>query len=151
MVLNIIIAAAMIVVTTGIHAGGMVLVINSIRSKKRNIKYRFQQTYTYWVSGVVLLMSFVMLVEALLWAIVYISVDAIQGFERALYFSIVTFTTLGYGDIVVDERWRLLASFEAVNGIIMFGWTTAIVVATVQHITMGRKTEHNQEIKSDNG
>jgi hypothetical protein len=38
------------------------------------------------------------------------------------------------GEIVLDGRWRLLASFEAANGIIMFGWTTAIVIAVVQHV-----------------
>jgi hypothetical protein len=41
----------------------------------------------------------------------------------------VTFTTLGYGDITLTESWRLLAAFEAANGSIMFGWTTALVVA----------------------
>ena len=41
---------------------------------------------------------------------------------------------LGYGEIVLDERWRLLASFEAANGIIMFGWTTAVVVAVVHRV-----------------
>jgi hypothetical protein len=51
----------------------------------------------------------------------------------------VTFTTLGYGDIVLDERWRLLASFEAATGIIMFGWTTAIVLAAVQSTYFGKK------------
>ena len=44
----------------------------------------------------------------------------------------VTFTTLGYGDVLLDEEWRLLASFEAANGIIIFGWTTAIIIAIVQ-------------------
>ena len=54
--------------------------------------------------------------------------------EKTLYFSMVTFTTLGYGEIVLGEQWRLLASFEAANGIIIFGWTTAIVVAAVQRV-----------------
>jgi len=44
------------------------------------------------------------------------------------------FTTLGYGDVVLSDRWRLLSSLQAANGIIMFGWTTAIVLATVQRI-----------------
>ena len=46
----------------------------------------------------------------------------------------VTYTTLGYGDIVLHERWRVLASFEAANGIIMFGWTTAIVMAVIRQV-----------------
>lgn len=51
-----------------------------------------------------------------------------------MYFSMVTFTTLGYGDITLGGDWRLLASFEAANGIIMFGWTTALIVAYLQRM-----------------
>jgi voltage-gated potassium channel Kch len=46
----------------------------------------------------------------------------------------VTFTTLGYGDITLDEKWRVLGAFEAANGIIMFGWTTAIIAASAHHL-----------------
>ena len=73
-------------------------------------------------------------VETSVWAAAYLAVGAIQGIEAALYFSTVTFTTLGYGEIVLNEQWRLLASFAAANGIIMFGWSTAIVIAVVQHL-----------------
>ena len=74
------------------------------------------------------------IIEVLVWAVTYLVLNAIQGVEKAFYFSMVTFTTLGYGDIVLEERWRLLASFEAANGIIMFGWTTAIVMAVIHHV-----------------
>jgi hypothetical protein len=46
----------------------------------------------------------------------------------------VTFTTLGYGDVTLGESWRLLGSFEAANGTIMFGWTTALIVAVVHRV-----------------
>ena len=49
-------------------------------------------------------------------------------------FSIVTFTTLGYGDIILSENWRILASMEAAAGIIFFGWSTAIVFMAIQNI-----------------
>jgi hypothetical protein len=84
------------------------------------------------VSEIVLLMFFVSVIEVLIWAITYLVLNAIQGLEQALYFSMVTFTTLGYGDVVLTEQWRLLSSFEAANGVIMFGWTIAIVINVVQ-------------------
>jgi voltage-gated potassium channel Kch len=59
----------------------------------------------------------------------------VPGFERALYFSIVTYTTLGYGDIVLDENWRLLSSFQAANGIIIFGWTTAVIIVAIRTVS----------------
>ena len=135
--LNIIIAACMMVATTAIHAVGMMLVRQLFDWKKgRSIK---RLTRIYLVSGVVVMMFLVSVLEVLVWAITYLALNAIQGFEQALYFSMVTFTTLGYGDVVLAEQWRLLGSFEAANGIIMFGWTTAIVIAAVQRIYFSEK------------
>jgi len=91
------------------------------------------------VSGVVILMFLASVLEVLVWAITYLALNAIEGFERALYFSMVTFTTLGYGDVVLAEHWRLLSSFEAANGIIMFGWTTALIVAVAQRVFAQRE------------
>ncbi len=134
MLLNILIGSFLIILTTGIHASGMILAINTMRSKKGFLKQRLHlKRQFYSVGTIVLIMFFVSLVEVLVWAITYLLLNAIEGIEQALYFSMVTFTTLGYGDVTLEEQWRLLASFEAANGIIMFGWTTAIVMAAVHH------------------
>jgi voltage-gated potassium channel Kch len=69
-----------------------------------------------------------------LWAIFYYVQDALPSFEESLYFSTVTFTTVGYGDIVLSSEWRQLATFEAMNGWIIFGWATALIVAVVQRL-----------------
>jgi hypothetical protein len=135
MLLNTLIAALLMVVTCGVHASGMHLVMNGVRRYQQNqTKNPLRPTNMYRIGGTVLLMFLVSLVEVMIWASTYLALNAIEGFERALYFSMVTFTTLGYGEIVLDEHWRLLASFQAANGIIMFGWTTAIVIAVVQHV-----------------
>ena len=93
----------------------------------------------YRVSGVVLLLFIALLLEVVVWALTYISLNAVQGLKKAVYFFMVTLTTLGYGEIVLDEQWRLLASFEAANGILMFGWSTAILIATVTRVYFGEK------------
>ena len=134
MLLNIAIAAFLMIVTTVIHAGSTVLAIRLNRSLRGGLHQRLKQIHIYWLGGIVLVLFLVALAEVGVWAAAYLILDAVEGFEKALYFSMVTFTTLGYGEIVLDERWRLLASFEAANGIIMFGWTTAIVLATVQNV-----------------
>ena len=134
MLLNIIIGSFLIILTTGIHAGGMVLAIKTLRSEKGFLNQRLHlKRQFYSVGAIVLIMFFVSLIEVLVWAVTFLLLNAIDGFEQALYFSMVTFTTLGYGDVTLEEQWRLLASFEAANGIIMFGWTTAIVMAAVHH------------------
>jgi len=136
MLFNVVLAGFMLVVTTGIHAGGMTLAMHLSRHNNKQKVSRFR---ILRISGIVLLMFNVSLLEVLAWAFVYLKLNAIEGLEQAVYFSMVTFTTLGYGDILLDEQWRLLASFEAANGILMFGWSTAIVMAVVHRIYIAEK------------
>jgi len=68
------------------------------------------------------------------WALLLLWMEALGSLEEALYFSIVTFTTLGYGDITLTEEHRLLGAAMAANGTIIIGWTTAMVFAAVQEI-----------------
>ena len=74
------------------------------------------------------------ILDVTLWATFYYAGGALPNFEEALYFSTVTFTTVGYGDIVLGREWRQLASFEAVNGWIIFGWATALIMAVIQRL-----------------
>ena len=134
---NILIATCMMVATTVIHAGGMLLAMQMSGAPKSPPSKRLRRLSL--VSGVVILMFLVSVLEVLVWALTYLALNAIEGLEKALYFSMVTFTTLGYGDVVLEERWRLLASFEAANGIIMFGWTTAIVMAVVHYVYVSKE------------
>jgi voltage-gated potassium channel len=76
------------------------------------------------------------LVEVIIWAVAYRALNPISSldtFEKAMYFSVVTFTTLGYGDITLPEHeWRIMSGIEALNGIVLVGWTTAFLFAVVQ-------------------
>jgi len=75
------------------------------------------------------------ILEALVWSVAYMALPVggrLESFEEAVYFSIVTFTTLGYGDITLDPLWRLLGGIEAVNGILLAGWSTALLFTVVQ-------------------
>ncbi len=62
------------------------------------------------------------------WAGVYLYIGLFDRLETALYFAIVSFTTVGYGDVVIDENWRLLAGMTATNGLLVFGLFTAFLV-----------------------
>jgi len=130
------VGSLLIVATVAIHAACTVGVLRlfTLSSDRRwNVgprAWRVALLATY-----VLLLCYTSLLEAAVWAVAYVMVGAIESIEPAMYFSTVTFTTLGYGDLVVDDRWRLLAATQAATGIIMFGWTTAIVVALLQHVS----------------
>jgi hypothetical protein len=62
------------------------------------------------------------------WAAVYFAIGLFDRLEPALYFAIVSFTTVGYGDVVLNENWRLLAGMTATNGLLIFGLFTACLV-----------------------
>ena len=68
-------------------------------------------------------------IEVWLWAVAYVALGVVNGLEEAVYFSTVTFTTLGYGDIIPVAGWRVFAAMEAMNGIILIGWSIAYLVA----------------------
>jgi voltage-gated potassium channel len=73
--------------------------------------------------------------EAFLWAILYLQLPAqagLKNFNDAFYFSMVTFTTLGYGDITLAQEWQLLTGVEGMVGIVVFGLTTALLFAVIQ-------------------
>jgi len=135
MLLHLAYAVALIFATTFIHAGCTVAVLGWIRSFTRPHRaLRGTLTRGTVLAALVLLMSLAAFLESALWAGFYRMVGALPTLGDAFYFSLVTFTTLGYGDLTLDEEWRLLAAFEAANGIIMFGWTTAIIVAVANRL-----------------
>jgi hypothetical protein len=65
--------------------------------------------------------------EILVWASTYALVDVVPAGADVVYFAFVNYTTLGYGDVVPVERWRLLGPMAAMNGVLMFGWSTAVI------------------------
>lgn len=82
-----------------------------------------------------------LIVSAWLWAFVFLGLGAHDNLEEALYFSVVTFTTLGYGDITLGKDLRLLASICATNGLIIVGLNTAFLVESLSRIY---KAQHKE-------
>ncbi len=71
-----------------------------------------------------------------IWAIgfYWLAPNTVSGFEEALYFSAVTYTTVGYGDVVLEESTRLISAFIAINGLLLFGWSGAMLFVLVQRL-----------------
>ena len=78
------------------------------------------------------------LVEIGLWAILLVLCGEFQAFELAFYHSAMNYTSLGYGDIVMSPAWKLLGPIEAVDGLLMFGVSTAMVFAVIQRLVQTR-------------
>jgi len=136
MLTNLGLALALVVATVVIHAGATMVLLRWARSPRaRRQAHAAPSKRTLVIAGVVVSMFLVSCLESLVWAALYLAVGALQTFEQALYFSLVTLTTLGYGDLTLGEEWRMLAAYQAATGIIVFGWTTAIIVAVIQRMT----------------
>ena len=71
------------------------------------------------------------LVEIAVWAVFYTAAGIFPDAESSFYFSAVTYTTVGYGDLVPPQAWRLLAGVEGLTGILMCGWSTGFFFAVV--------------------
>lgn len=139
--MKVMIALMMLIVTTVIHAFGMMLAMKISHSKNDTDRFSMVCTRVMRLSFIVICMFILTLIEVAAWATTYLSIDAIVGLEKAVYFSMVTYTTLGYGDVFLDENWRVLASYQAANGIIMFGWTTAIVMYAIRQVYFDGRVE----------
>lgn len=147
MLINVATAALLMSVTTVIHACAMMLLLQEVKQHGIGLRAWLRRTRVCWIVSIIITMFVAAVLEALVWAVAYLALGAIKGLEQAIYFSMVTFTTLGYGEIVLDERWRLLASFEAANGIILFGWSTAVVMAAVHRAYFADGSERLQTQK----
>ena len=135
----------LVLVTAVVHMFATAVVLAMLKKMGRLLHMNKASTLqrALLVAGLVASMFLVSVLDAVIWAYVYLRVGAIEQIETALYFSMVTFTTLGYGDVTLPPDWRLLASFEAANGIMMFGWTTALIAAVIQRLAPDRHREHD--------
>jgi voltage-gated potassium channel len=71
------------------------------------------------------------LVEAGVWALFYRLSQALPNYETAAYYSLTSYTTVGYGDVVLLTKWRLLGPIEAAAGVLMMGWSTGVIVTVI--------------------
>ncbi|GEM_PF-544467 len=85
------------------------------------------------------------IVQIWIWAVFYLMVDALPDMESALYFSTSTFTTVGFGDVVLGEDWRLISSFQSANGFILFGWSTAFIFEVMSKLYHDESMRKNRK------
>jgi hypothetical protein len=137
---QILIGLVLMIATTIVHAGCTAVLLRMLR----------RLHIDSWTTGrsfieattivlVVVFLFLASLVEIAMWGATYLRLGALETTEQALYFSTVTYTTLGFGDVILTDQWRLLCSIEAANGIILFGWSTALVFAFIQRLVQARQ------------
>jgi Ion channel len=133
MILQIAIGTAVIIVNAVIQAEMFSYYSRRMEKILLYLRYRFRRFAN--TAAIVTGVLFVMLVHSIqvwIWAHIFQWVGAFSDMEPALYFSLVSFSTVGFGDITLGPDWRLLSALAAANGFISFGWSTAYMVELVR-------------------
>lgn len=131
------IGAALVAITVIIHAIGTSVWVHHLKKRfDDDLPWTSRRSVLVLVNTAIIVIALHSL-EIVIWAGAYqlfVPTNELATFEEAVYFSFVTFTTLGYGDITLSAGFRLLSGIEALNGIILVGWTTAMIFSVVQYI-----------------
>lgn len=123
--------------TVFIHFGGLILLLWVLRSRGHRLRAHESTTgQAAAILFVVLGLVGIHTVEIWLYGLLYLVLEAMPDFETALYFSTASFTTLGYGDVVLSPRWRTLGAIEGANGLLLFGWSTAFLTSVTGRLRM---------------
>ena len=138
MLLNIIVGLIVIGLTVIIQGYGTMFWVSKY-DKERSLldEKKFKKQGTRLMISTAIFLISIHLVQAAIWALVYMLLPGItefETFEKSIYFSLVTFTTLGYGEITIASGNRILAGLEAINGITLIGWSTAVMFAIFQQL-----------------
>ena len=142
MLLNLTLGTLVISATVIIHVFGFMAVTRAIGWIGDRIRLRGHRSRVVAMVTTVLGIFCILTVEVWLWAGVCYGLAIVPDFETALYFSIVSFCTLGYGDVVPVHPWRILAALEGINGFLLIGWSTAYLVAAGIRVGPFRVGEH---------
>lgn len=130
LLVKLIIGAFMIGLTVTIHAFVYDWVLKFVAKQAASYAKIFGLIWKVpLLITVVIMIGAALMLDIWLWAFLFMTVDpaVLDGVEKALYFATTCFTTIGFGDIVLDEDWRILSTVIAINGMLLFGWSTAFL------------------------
>ena len=124
-----------------IHAVVMVVVIKVTRiADALATSHQTLRLIAVMIAAVTVLMI-AHLAEVLVWSLIYAIVSAAPAGTDLIYFAFVNYTTLGYGDVTSVERWHLLGPMTAMNGVLLFGWSTAVIFEVLRMTLMAGGNE----------
>lgn len=129
------IGSLVIITNMIIQVAAVVVLINYLLRKEekfaKNINFLSNMSLVIFVLSILFVGH---ILQFSTWAWLFMVIGEFNDFSAAFYHSTVNFTSLGYGDIVMSEKWRLLGALEACNGILMFGLSTGTLIAIMTQL-----------------
>ena len=118
--------------TVALQVVAQAIVLTTVRFIGRRARGETELRRTFWISlGAVVPLFFGHFAQVGLWAQFLVLLGALKTYNDAFYFSLVTFATLGYGDIVLAPGYRIFGALGATCGSLMLGWSTALIFAAI--------------------
>jgi hypothetical protein len=122
-----------------IHTFGLVLITHWLIRHRRTTEGEFSiSRYSVLLTSVFAVIVLLHLVETLIWAVFYDLWSLFGDLETSWYFSLGSYTTIGYGDVVLPARWRMLGGLEGITGVLLCGLSTAFLFAVVNKMFASR-------------
>ncbi len=138
---KLLLAWGLMALCVAIHSGGVTSVFTWLKRSPLPSENFWAWNWLFIrIAGCIV---FVHLIEISIWAFFYSWGHAMPDLPSALYFSGVTYTTTGYGDLVLPREWRLVGGVEALTGILMCGWSTGFFFAIVSRMYKITQAETN--------
>jgi hypothetical protein len=135
---------AVSVCNIAIHAMVMVTVIRVARVAGERATSRQSLRLIAVMIATVSVLMVAHLAEVLVWSFAYMIVRVAPPGTDLIYFAFVNYTTLGYGDVTPLEHWQLLGPMTAMNGVLLFGWSTAVIFQVLRKTMMDLRSEDGQ-------
>ena len=135
MVTQLLFATFMVIVMAAIHLLGLAILTRVLRSHSRMMRRMKLLPLTVLMIGSIGIIA-IHTLEIWLWALIYLELGTFSSFEDALYFSTVTYASIGYGDLLLPHQWRIFGAIEGAAGIIMLGVSTAYLVSLLTRVKM---------------
>ena len=132
MLIRLLVACSLMALCVIIHAAGVNWALRNLRGIAMRAQGFWPTTTLFILVAVWIVLLHI--VEIAVWAVAYVWHGALPDMSTALYFSAVTYTTTGYGDVVLPQPWRLDGGVEALTGILMCGWSTGFFFAIVNRL-----------------
>jgi hypothetical protein len=132
MLSKLLIACGLMAACVVIHASGVISVVRWVR--RQEISGQQFWPWAWLFIRVAAWIIFIHVIEITAWALAFAWTGAMPGMQQAWYFSAVTYTTTGYGDLVLPEDWRLVGAIEALTGIMMCAWSSGFFFAVVSRM-----------------
>ncbi|MEE2525176.1 ion channel [Hyphobacterium sp. HN65] len=132
MIMPLLVSAVLMTLTVIIHMVGLILLMGFLQARSRRLR-PFESPVRQGIFIVTIMLGLVVIhaIEIWIYTVFYTAMGIFPDMGESLYYSISTFTTVGFGDVNIESDWRIVGALESFNGFLLIGWSTAFLVAVI--------------------